>query len=219
LQCESPPSYKQDTVVVKVISNTLVLSSEGLAFSYYGTKMLGISPPLGPTGGGTLVSISGEGFVFSPDLMVRFGVADVQATFVSSSQLQCVTPGQLTPENVQVSVATDGVSFDGDSDAVFTYTPPVYIYFVEPAWGFRGGETTIVLHGKGFTNTAELACSFGESNISSVATFTSSTSMSCAVPLGITAGEYDVKLATNGQDVSGNGITFIVLEEPRVLSI
>lgn len=219
LQCESPPSYKQGTVVVKVISNTLVLSSEGLAFSFYGTKMLGISPPLGPTGGGTLVSISGEGFVFSPDLMVRFGVADVQATFVSSSQLQCVTPGQLTPENVQVSVATDGVSFDGDSDAVFTYTPPVYIYFVEPAWGFRGGGTTIVLHGKGFTNTAELACSFGESNISSVATFTSSTSISCAVPLGITAGEYDVKLATNGQDVSGNGITFIVLEEPRVLSI
>lgn len=219
LQCESPPSYKQDTVVVQVFSNTLVFSSAGLTFSFYGTMVLGISPSFGPTGGGTLVSISGEGFVFSPDLMVRFGVADVQATFVSSSELQCVTPGQPTPDQVQVSVAADGVNFDGDSDAVFIYTPPVYIDFAEPAWGFSGGGTTIVLHGNGFTNTAELACSFGENDIVSVATFVSTTSISCAAPIGITVGEYDVKFATNGQDFSGNGITFTVLEKPHVLSI
>ena len=218
LQCESP-SHKHDTVAVKVSSDALAFTSEGLAFFFYETKILGVSPLFGSTGGGTLVSISGEGFVFSPDLMVRFGVADVKATFVSSSQLQCVTPGQLKPDRVQVSVATDGVYFDGDSDAVFTYTPPVYIDFVEPAWGFRGAETTIVLHGNGFTNTAELTCSFGENDILSVGTFMSSTSISCAVPLGTTAGKYNVKLATNGQDFSGNDITFIVLEEPRVLSI
>lgn len=219
LQCESPPNFTNDTVFVKVSSDTLVFTSEGLAFSYYRSRILGISPSFGPTGGGTLVSISGEGFIFSPDLMVRFGIADVQATFVSPSQLQCLTPEQLTPEQVEVLVAIDGINFDGDNDTVFTYTPPVHIEFVEPAWGFRGDGTTIILHGSGFTNTAELACSFGENNILSAATFMSSTSISCAAPLEITAGEYDVKLATNGKEFSGHGTTFMILEEPRALSI
>lgn len=219
LQCESPPRHENDDVVVEVATNGRDFTSDGQIFSFYRTKILAVIPSAGPVDGGTLVSIAGEGFSVSGDFVVRFGLVEVQATLTSSAWLQCVTPGQVEAGEVSISVATNGVDFDGDSKTVFRYTSPVSLSFVEPSWGLKGDEITIVLRGNGFINTTELTCSFGANWLHSSATFISASSVSCAVPLGVDAGEYIVSLTTNGIDFTENDVTFAILEEPRILSV
>lgn len=57
--------------------------------------VLAVSPPYGPMTGGTQISLEGAGF--SPGtICVRFSVgdfvADVSGTYVSSTEIQAVTP-------------------------------------------------------------------------------------------------------------------------------
>lgn len=219
LQCESPPRTENDTVSVQVSANGLVFTSEGLTFVFYREKMVGVFPLAGPTEGGTLVSVSGEGFEFSRDYVVRFGLAHVQADFITSTEIQCLSPGQLIAGEVQISLVADGTGVDSGSDAIFTYTPSVSVASIKPAWGFREDETVVILYGSGFANTSELACTFDGDGVRLVTTFVSTTHISCTVPLGMTKGEHKIEVTINGFDVTRNGNTFSVEEEPKVLSI
>lgn len=218
LQCESPPRPENDAVIVQVSANGLEFTSEGLTFVFYRTK-LGVFPLAGPTEGGTLISVSGEGFESSRDYVVRFGLTHVQAHFVTSSEIQCLTPGQLNAGEVQVSLVADGTSVDSGPDAIFTYTPSVSVTSIEPAWGFREDENVVVLYGSGFANTSELACIFDGDGVRLVTTFVSTTHISCTVPVGITKGGHEIEVTVNGLDVTRDGNTFSVEEEPSILSI
>ena len=219
LQCDSPPRPETDIVVVQVVAEESMLVSEELTFEFYRTEVLGIFPPLGPTDGGTLVSVSGEGFQASGDYAVRFGLTRVTASFVSSSEIHCLTPGQVDAGDVEVAVAADGTVVDTVSDVFFVYAPSISLDSIEPAWGVEGEETTVFLHGRGFANTSELACSFGGDGTRLEAIFVSTTVVSCTVPVEITKGEYEVEVTTNGQEFSRDGAIFSTEEGPIVLSI
>lgn len=220
LQCDSPPRPEIDTVVVQVSANGLEFTSDGLTFLFYRTKILRIFPLSGPTDGGTLVSVLGEGFQLPGDYMLRFGLTHVRANFVTSSELQCLTPaGQLNASEVEVSLVADGTDIEGGPHAIFTYTPSVSAASIEPTWGFRQDETVLVLYGIGFANTSELACSFGRDGIRLATTFLSTARISCTVPLGMTKGDHKIEVTTNGLDVTRDGITFSVEEEPSISSI
>ena len=219
LQCESPPRPEAGTAMVQVSADGLVFTSEGLVFEYYETRVLGVSPRVGPTDGGTLVSVFGEGFESSADYVVRFGLTYVQANFVSSSQVQCLTPGRPDAGEVQVSVATGGIDVDAGSTVSFVFNPSISLDSIVPAWGPRDEETTVVVHGNGFANTSELACSFGENGTRLVATFVSSSIVSCTIPKGIPKGDYEVEVTTNGQEFSRNGAVFSIEEDPTIVSI
>lgn len=219
LQCESPPRPETDTVVVQVFTDEMIIMSEGLAFDFYGTKVLGIFPPLGHSDGGTLVSVSGEGFQTPGNFEVRFGLTRVTASFVSSSEIQCLTPGQVGAGEVETVVTADGIIVDTVSDIFFLYTTPISLDSIEPAWGVEEEETTVFLRGSGFANTSELACSFGRDGKRLAANFISPAVMSCIVPAGIANGEYEVEVTTNGQEFSRGGTTFSVERGPTILSL
>lgn len=219
LQCEPPPRPKTDTVIVQVLADETLFMSEGLKFEFYGTKVLGIFPPLGPRDGGTLVSVSGEGFQTSGDYAVRFGATQVTASFVSSSEIQCLTPGQLDAGEVEVVVTADRTIVDSVSGLFFVYTPLLSVNSIEPSWGFEDEETKVTLHGSGFANTSELACSLGRDGTRLVANFVSTAVMSCTVPMATTKGEYEVEVTINGLEFSSGGNTYSVEEGPSVLSI
>lgn len=219
LKCESPPRPETDSVVVQVFANEVVFTSEGLAFEFYRTKVLGVFPPLGPRDGGTLVSVSGEGFQISGVYVVRFGLTHVTASVISASEIQCLTPGQVDAGEVEVVVTADGTIVDAVPDLFFVYTTSASLDSIEPAWGFEEEETIVILHGSGFADTSELACSFGRGGTRLVANFISTTVISCTVPLGITKGEYEVEVTNNGQEFSRGGNKFSVEEGPTILSI
>lgn len=224
LQCDSPiDSSLSDSVVVEVKKDERLTTSDGHSFSFNLIKVFEVVPPTGPISGGAIVHIIGEGFPASSDLAVRFGPTEVEATFVNSSFLRCVSPpaSSLASElSHEVSVVHGGAIVDG---AVFTYFPITYVAFIEPTWGFSTHDTPITLHGVGFVNSTRLACSFGsDSGVTqslALATFTSVTRAFCEAPSGMVVGDYRVSLTTNGQDLTESKANFIVLKEPSILSI
>lgn len=219
VQCESPPWPNEDIVFVEVTIDGQQFTSDRQSFSFISNEVHGVIPSIGPTGGGSLVSIFGEGFIFSADVAARFGGNEVRATFVSSSHLRCVAPEAAESGVVNVSVIVDGVTFETGSDVVFHYTRPPSIAFLEPSWGFKNSGTTVVLHGEGLAKSAQLACSFGIDGLVLPGTFISEWNISCAVPAGIDIGAHLVSVTMNGGDFTATGTTFAVLEEPNILSI
>ncbi|CAM9663691.1 unnamed protein product, partial [Hapterophycus canaliculatus] len=218
VQCESPPRLETGNVNVQVSADGRMLTSEGLDFLFYKAKVLGVFPSVGPMQGDTMVSVSGEGFEQSEDIVVRFGLTHAQGTFVTSSEIQCLTPKQVNAGEVQVSISANGVDVDRGSDAVFTFTR-LSLSSIDPSWGFREDQTVIILHGSGYANTSEIACSFGRNGGRSVATFKSTEMLSCAVPRGTAEGDYEVELTSSGRRVTSGGPTFSVEKKPTILSM
>lgn len=219
VQCESPPRLETGHVDVQVSADGRLLTSEGLSFLYFKAQVRGVSPSVGPMKGGTLVSVSGEGFVQSENIVVLFGRTRVQGSFVTSSEIQCLTPEQPNAREAQVSVSANGVHVESGSDAIFTFTTSVSLSSIEPSWGFQEDETTMMLYGSGFANTSDFACVFGGNGTRLIATFHSMAAMSCAVPRGTVEGEYEVGLTTNGRTYTGGGPTFSVEKEPTIISM
>jgi hypothetical protein len=109
----------------------------------------GLSPTVGGTGGGTLVTVSGQHF--GPGALVTFDGLVATTSFVSPSELVAETPGHA-PGDVAVTVFNP----DGQSDQVqgaFTYValgPPPTISSIIPNTGTTAGGTTVVITGTGF---------------------------------------------------------------------
>eukprot|EP01012_Entosiphon_sulcatum_P004582 TRINITY_DN11848_c0_g1_i1.p1 TRINITY_DN11848_c0_g1~~TRINITY_DN11848_c0_g1_i1.p1 ORF type:complete len:1848 (-),score=223.38 TRINITY_DN11848_c0_g1_i1:175-5718(-) len=78
------------------------------------------SPTYGSVAGGTIVTVTGYGFVASPYLGCRFGAlpelrVSVSATFISSFEMRCEQPAFLRPTTAPayLQVTLDGQSFSG----------------------------------------------------------------------------------------------------------
>lgn len=110
-----------------------------------------ISPPSGPTSGGTTVDVTGTNF--NPRTTVMFGATPAAVvTVMSSTQLAAVAPAG-TIGTVDVTVTTPyGTSETFPSDQytyVHTYMPPA-VYSVSPNTGGMAGGTSVIIEGKNF---------------------------------------------------------------------
>ena len=109
--------------------------------------LLSLTPQNGPTGGNTVVSVTGE--EFQDGAQVYFGNKEAAATsFVSELELTVKTPAHpqdlvdvtvLNPDG-QVSVLPEA----------FTFVPPPVIDTVEPDAGSPLGGTEVIIAGSGF---------------------------------------------------------------------
>lgn len=218
-QCNAPRWPKAETLHVEISINGRDFTSDGQTFTFYQRQVLEVFPSIGFTDGGTLVSIFGEGFTFSGELFAFFGLSRVKATFVSSTQLRCVTPQVAEAATVNVSVTNDNLDFEANAGPMFTYTRRPSIEVFEPRWSLQGEGANFVVKGGGFINTSNLACSFGGDGLALRATYISENTVSCAVPVDAVAGAHSVDLTLNGRDFTTNGMVFVVLESPDLLSI
>lgn len=221
LQCDSPPGPANAAVTVRVALPGSNFSSNVLNFYFRPSMLLNVFPPSGPEGGGTPISIFGEAFPLSSDIAVCFGLVEVQAKFLSSSHLQCISPEhrRVGVSRVHVSVVIDGVKHGGGPNAIFTYAKPAFVSFLDPPWGFKGDDTNVTLYGDDFANTTELACAFGEDRTTLIATFVSESRISCRIPAWITDGDYSMEVTTNGRDFTDDGGVFVIVNKPHVLSV
>ncbi|HLN43629.1 MAG TPA: IPT/TIG domain-containing protein [Acidimicrobiales bacterium] len=155
----------------------------------------GVSPPSGPSTGGSIVSITGTGFTWAS--AVHFG-ANAAAKFTDSNDnvITATAPaGNLGATDVTVSTPT-GTSPTSAADQ-FTYVvPPVpTVTGVSPISGPSTGGTSVTITGTGLTGAS--AVNFGPNNPSATYTVTSDSSITATAPAG-TVGTADVTVVTPG---------------------
>jgi len=146
-----------------------------------------VSPNLGPSSGGTTVTLSGN--TFTGATSVRFGSTQASSFTVdsSSSITATVPPGAGT---VDVTVTTpSGTSPTGTFDR-FTYQVPPTVAKLSSKSGPAAGGTSVTITGSEFTGASSV--SFGQASASSY-TVNSASSITAIAPPSI-GGSVDVRV-------------------------
>ena len=114
-----------------------------------GPTVTKVEPNVGPTAGGTTVTITGTNF--TGVTAVNFGtIAATSFAFVSATQITAVSPAQAAGI-VHVTVTTpSGTSPTGTADQ-FTYQARPVVTNLNPNLGPSGGGTAVTITGTGFT--------------------------------------------------------------------
>jgi alpha-tubulin suppressor-like RCC1 family protein len=173
-----------------------------LAFGEPVPAVTSVSPKVGPSTGGTTVTISGGDL--SGATKVTFGANEATSFTVESSTSITATapPGSGTVDVVVTTPA--GISATGPADR-YTYQLPPTVTKLLPKSGPTTGGTSVVITGTGFT--AASAVSFGALGATAY-TVNSSTSITAVAPAQA-AGTFDVRVSnTAGQSAISSADRF-----------
>ena len=230
IECRAPPhAYADDgaqaragSLRVEMSNNALDFTADGQAEFRYEAEV-GLdkaSPASGPSSGGTLVTVIGDGLVDEPgQLLCRFGEIPVSATFISAHKLQCESP----PQDADASRATRlSVSIDGGTEfsvaaLQFQYTDTVAVHAISPAVGMWRGRTLVSIEGEGFVNSVLLKCRFGTTVVDAI--FVSTQMLNCSSPSQPIAGLAAVEVSNNAVDFSSSNVAFLYQEEVLILAL
>jgi hypothetical protein len=135
-----------------------------------------VSPGQGPTAGGTVVTITGTGFV-SGATVTFGGTAATPVVFGSATSITATTPAHAAgPVNV---VVTNPDLQSGTLAGGFTYVAPPTVTAVSPSFGPVAGGTSVTITGTNFVATP--AVTIGGSNATGEV-WVSSTTLTATVP-------------------------------------
>ena len=205
--CASPPNWNQQAST-QVVDLEVTLNGQDYLrakmhqseFTYYaldetptGLSVLQLDPPGGPEAGGTLVRVSGTGFVDRGGLLCKFGLEPaVPASLVDQEHVRCYAPprvadasggGTFDPRSVEVTINSQ-LHHVTSSGVQFAYykSEELRVSRIYPRGGPRGGGTMVTVWGIGFRelghgnhtagferegtrNLAGLHCRFGASDL------------------------------------------------------
>lgn len=108
-----------------------------------------ISPAASMERGQIVVVVTGQGFINLPTLMCRFGLATGNAIFISSKQIQCLTPAASRPGNVSLELTLNGVDYTAQGTN-FEFLPMASLSAVDPRSGLLRGGMSVTVRGSGF---------------------------------------------------------------------
>jgi uncharacterized protein YhjY with autotransporter beta-barrel domain len=150
----------------------------------------GVSPALGPLGGGTAVNITGTGFTGATAL--KFGSNNgLSVTVVNATSITATSPPGTGVVNVFVT--TPGGTNAADPANRFTYVPAPAITSISPTAGPLGGGTTVTINGSDLTGAT--AVTFGGVAATGY-TVNSASQITATAPPG--TGTVDVRVTTAG---------------------
>lgn len=155
-----------------------------------------VSPHTGSMMGGSILTISGNGFSPNPD--VKIGGAQCQILSSSYTQIKCQTTASSTSQSLPVVVRVQGVESYCATSCMFTYsaaeTPRVDS--ITPS-AIVGDDNTIRIYGSGLpSKVSDLHIKIGDTSCS----ITSSSEYSASCRVGsVVAGTHDVKIHVAGQ--------------------
>lgn len=149
-----------------------------------------------------------------PGSTCRFGaVAALAASFVSGSELRCVSPAQAS--GLYAIEITSNMQDFSASRLEYEYLEQWSVSSVSPHAGTVEGGALVAVAGSGFVRGPGLACRFGL-GVPVAATWHSAGSLSCVSrPVG-RAGNVTLEVSMNNQDFSANGVLFEFLGPPSV---
>ena len=188
LHCMAPPQGPAN-VSVEVSLNAQQFTTSGVMFEYYAlVRVSHVVPIAGPPGGGTQLTVHGEGFSrgLAGWYRCQYGGgagAVLEASLVSDSVLRCETPasgcGVECAQAVEVSLNSESYSMDG---VLYTYHT-ASVQSLSVASGPVLGGTVLTVRGEGFLDAARVhtLCRFGRASV--VADYLGSTELRCKSPV------------------------------------
>ena len=137
-------------------------ADQGVSFRYVAPfAVRGLSPSVGPVGGGTAVQVStsmkvrtGEG------LHCLFGQQSTVALVKSADQIECLSPANMLNGNVSFHLSLAGVRSE-DGGWRFEYESSGSVLGMEPRSGPVQGGTDVTIAGLGLRKRSGLYCDFG----------------------------------------------------------
>jgi hypothetical protein len=211
IQITAPPSSTAGSVILRVRNINGNSTETNVLFTYTGAPTVtGISPDIGPTTGGTTVTISG--YNFNGATAVRFGTTPATSYTVNYATSITATspPGAGT---VDVTVTTPLGTTAAVAEDRFRYTATPTITDVTPSTGTTAGGTAVTITGANFIGATSVTFGGIAAGISSV----SDTMISVTTPAR-TAGTVTVSVVTpNGTANSANA--FIYTTAPTITEV
>eukprot|EP00957_Ditylum_brightwellii_P175014 13324750-Ditylum_brightwellii.AAC.1 len=225
--CTSPTakltSLLTPAVNVSVLINGEDKEHDSLQFSYHpASHISSLSPLFGYLPGGTMLHISGGGFVEIDETMAMCMFGDtnskVKATVISGSLLKCIVPESHVPRTVTV-----GVSFNSGYDFVFSDIG--FTYIKEPVLNelfpkflpLSGG--IVSLKGEHFSNISKgLVWCFVRSTVVE-GHRVNDTTITFVAPAFDQDGSAPIRLSINGIDFSQTGPILTYLTPPQVKNV
>jgi alpha-tubulin suppressor-like RCC1 family protein len=193
IKAVSPPGSGTVNVTVTTPAGTSP-PKPGNRFAYIAKATVAkLSVKGGPATGGTVVTITGTGFLAPAE--VHFGEAEATSVTVNSSTSITATTTAMASGKLAVTVTTPGGT-SAPGKATFKSTP--VITSVSPPNGPLAGGNTVTITGAGFAPGANLtAFKFGKSKAKTGVQCESTSSCTVLVPAGKAAGTVDVTLEAN----------------------
>lgn len=222
VMCTSPPREESGGVAVEVTNNGVDWTSSGVVFAYLPPiKVLGVSPNIGPLGGGTVVRLSGSGFEASTDggkLACRFGLSVVPAVVTEAGSIAlCVAPASPKLGYLSLDISSNGVEFMSVG-YTFYYSQDIVAESAWPLAGPESGGTVVTITGAGFTDTREILCEFESVETLVPGTWVDSSTLSCISPRHM-PGVVPLRLSMNRQQFVETGLSFEYLVQSTVRTI
>lgn len=160
-----------------------------------------LSPSSGPSGGGTVVTLSGQSFTGAT--LVSFGgIPATSFTVNSANSLTATAPPGVPESVVGVTVTGPGGTSTVNANEDYTYGPLVTA--VTPGSGSHLGGTTVTIKGVGLTGAT--AVNFGTTPVTSgLGINGTGTQITVAAPPG-TAGTVNVTVTVGGTTTTTNSV-------------
>ncbi|GMH75266.1 hypothetical protein TL16_g06702 [Triparma laevis f. inornata] len=204
LSCVSPASSSPSVYFEIKSKDEADTTASSIVFTFAALPTVAsVSPASGKDTGGTLVTLTGNGFLNTEHLSCKFGeMGSIPAIFVSPTRLTCSSPAatSITEDqdalSVPVTVSLNSQQFS-ETDATFSYAAVPSITNIAPTSVSSLGGAPVTLSGSGFFGDgAQTVCSFDGTLIE--ASSSSDTTFVCVVPPRFNTGEISVAVSTNG---------------------
>ena len=194
----------------KIVSKTMAnLSANGTTWSFTtggtaptpGATVTSISPPTGPSAGGTSVTITGTNF--APGATVSFGLSTAtKIVVVSSSQITATTPPQVGGSANVTVINQAGTSGSLAGGFLYTSPPPStkpQLNVVVPNTGSPEGGTAVTISGNNFASGLTVTIGGSPATVTS----RSSVSIQATAPAGNPGSPADIVVTNpNGQSAT-----------------
>ena len=206
------PAASAGTSTVVITNSDSQPSISAVSYTYRPAAIVtNIVPPKGPATGGTLLTVSGTGFVTGATVRIGGTLSCTPVTFVSSMSLTCTTVAKAAGAYTVGVTNTDGQA--GTPASSFTYSPAPTVTSVSQNKGPINGGTNVTVTGTGFVLGAGV--SFGGSACGSVLV-TSPTSLTCTTTSHL-AGAVAVTV-TNVDTQFGSAAAAFTYQPPPVVT-
>lgn len=211
-------------------SGTIVKSPSSTVTVYAAPTVTAVAPSSGPVGGGTVITITGSGFLPGAAVEIAQGNGTTGAlpatdvTVVSATTITAVTGGGAKVGSFNVYVVTRaGTSVPGTGDT-FSYLPVPSVSSVVPAAGAVTGGTKVTITGSGFVTGAsvlfapdgDLAAGVEATDVDVV----SGSEILATAPPVVGAGPFTIYVVTGGGTTAASPVaSFRYLPVPAVTSV
>ena len=182
-------------------------------FTYQnGPTLVSITPTSGAIGGGTTLSLIGNGFL--PGASISVGGVNCNSVSVPSSTLATCTTGPHSAGAVDVTITNADGQFSTLPSA-FTYRSGPTLTSISPQAGPLTGGTVVTLSGSNFIAGASVTL---RGVPCSAVTVVSATQITCTTPVN-TAGAVDVTVINPDSQSSTLASSYVYQAPPNVTSI